>query len=223
MNIPNWIALVAAALAAFGFICSGDNDTPKACVMQDAAGDRAGTAPALATPGRDRPPAAAGGKAAQAPQGKPAQAAWAKNIAAWKAEGSHEPADNSFCYVCHLNYDDEELATAHRTAGVGCETCHGVSDKHSEDEDNITPPDVMFPKASIVSFCLECHVKEELIKQESHENLFDKGAPPKKTCTDCHGEEHRLKVRTRKWDKRTRELQWFDGVRMMQEGREAKN
>ncbi len=35
-------------------------------------------------------------------------------------------------------------------------------------------------------------------------------------CTDCHGE-HRLKVRTRRWDKETGKLVSDDGVRMMEE------
>ena len=34
-------------------------------------------------------------------------------------------------------------------------------------------------------------------------------------CTECHGENHRMEVRTRKWDKKTRKLISDDGVRMM--------
>ena len=36
------------------------------------------------------------------------------------------------------------------------------------------------------------------------------------TCTDCHDFEHKLKNRTRRWNKETRKIEWFDGVRMMQ-------
>jgi hypothetical protein len=28
---------------------------------------------------------------------------------------------------------------------------------------------------------------------------------------------HMMKVRTRRWDKETRKLEWYDGVRMMQQ------
>ena len=32
-------------------------------------------------------------------------------------------------------------------------------------------------------------------------------------CTNCHNMHHELKVRTRRWDKASRKLDWFDGVR----------
>ena len=143
--------------------------------------------------------------------------AWEKAIAAWKGEKEHAPADNFFCYVCHLNYQEESFAKEHQAEGVGCETCHGISDKHSEDEDNITPPDIMYPKAVIVQFCIACHSKDDLLKEESHNTLFSNAAQDVETCTDCHCKEHRLEVRTRKWDKQTGRLIWDDGVRMMDE------
>jgi hypothetical protein len=116
-----------------------------------------------------------------------------------------------------LNYEEEELTQTHTPVGVGCETCHGISDKHSEDEDSVIPPDVMFPKTQIVRFCCECHAKEELLGQEEHDELFAQGKKAEKTCADCHAEKHRLEVRTRKWNKRTGKLIWDDGVRMMEE------
>ncbi len=142
---------------------------------------------------------------------------WKRVLGGWHKEDSPEPADNSFCYVCHLNYDEENLVTIHQKVGVGCETCHGMSDKHSEDEDNVTPPDIMFPSGQIIAFCMECHEKKDLLKEESHDELFDADAGRGKTCMDCHGEKHELKVRTRRWDKLTGRLIWDDGVRMMEE------
>jgi sugar phosphate isomerase/epimerase len=144
--------------------------------------------------------------------------AWKNAIAHWKAQKEHAPADNFFCYVCHLNYQEEDLAKTHQAAGVGCETCHGMSDKHSEDEDNVTPPDIMYSETGIVPFCLECHAKEDLIEKKPHTKLFSGEAKNVKTCTSCHGKEHRLEVRTRKWDKQTGKMLWDDGVRMMEEG-----
>lgn len=142
--------------------------------------------------------------------------AWKKLVAAWHAQKNPEPADNSYCYVCHLSYQQEELAKVHQPKGVGCETCHGISDKHSEDEDNLTPPEAMYSRKSIFAFCLSCHPKEKLAKVEDHEEIL--ATPPKTsdTCTECHGNEHRMKVRTRKWDKDTGKVLWYDGVRMMQ-------
>lgn len=145
------------------------------------------------------------------------EAAWQKAIAAWKSEKVSEPADNSYCDVCHLNYQQEKLAKTHKKAGVGCETCHGISDKHSEDEDNMVPPDIMYPQPRVKAFCMGCHEKGKLVKEDNHDDIFSKDADPEDTCTDCHGEKHRLKVRTRKWDKATGKLTWYDGVRMMQE------
>jgi hypothetical protein len=61
-------------------------------------------------------------------------------------------ADNSRCHVCHINYADEKLAVRHARANISCEQCHGTSDAHCSDEDNITPPDIMFPLQKINSF-----------------------------------------------------------------------
>ncbi len=109
--------------------------------------------------------------------------------------------DNSRCYVCHINFDGEGLTKIHSKVGVGCEDCHGSSDAHCSDEDNITPPDRMFAKEAINSFCKGCHPDAKL-----------KGG--KKYCTDCHGK-HQLEHRTRRWDKRTGELLEDDKVRML--------
>jgi hypothetical protein len=110
-------------------------------------------------------------------------------------------ADNSRCHVCHMNYEDEALSIMHARANVGCEQCHGASDAHCSDEDNITPPDIMYPAHKINSFCKSCHPKAKL-------------GGDKKYCVDCHGE-HRLTHRTRKWDKATGNLVEDDKVRML--------
>jgi hypothetical protein len=136
-----------------------------------------------------------------------------------KAEEQREPADNSYCYACHVNYQDEKLTAVHEPVGVGCETCHGPSIEHSGDEDNITPPDRMFPKPEINAYCVTCHEKGKLLKDEIHEEFFTEG-DASETCNDCHAEKHRLKVRTRIWDKKTGKLIQDDGVRMMEEKKE---
>jgi hypothetical protein len=110
-------------------------------------------------------------------------------------------ADNSRCHVCHINYEGEELVFIHSQANISCEQCHGASDAHCSDEDNITPPDIMYPANKINSSCKSCHPDGKL-------------SGGKKYCTDCHGE-HRLSYRTRKWDKTTGELIEDDKVRML--------
>jgi predicted CXXCH cytochrome family protein len=128
-----------------------------------------------------------------------------------------EPADNSYCYACHVNYKKESMTVDHQPFGVGCETCHGMSDQHSADEDNLTPPDRMFAKGDVIPFCISCHATQTLVDQEDHEPILEGRADPDGTCTDCHGENHRLAARTRIWDKKTGTLISDDGVRMMYE------
>ena len=138
------------------------------------------------------------------------QGAWAK----LEESAQPEPADNSYCYVCHANYQEEELTKFHLPMGVGCELCHGMSDEHSADEDGLTPPEIMWPKPWINVTCMECHPYEELAKEHSHEEFLAKTSP-EQVCTECHGKEHRLSVRTRVWDRETGKLTDCDGVRMM--------
>jgi hypothetical protein len=150
-----------------------------------------------------------------------------------------KPADNSYCYACHANMKSEPLAHTHMLAGVGCATCHGESDKHSSDENNITPPDKMYSKARIAGACTACHRVALLrkidarLRQPVHVRSIaasaaaakspPDGTPPgsisvsaaaKRYCTDCHGA-HRLPARTRRWDKDTGKLIKDDGVRML--------
>lgn len=120
-------------------------------------------------------------------------------------------ADNSRCHACHANYKREKLCVTHAVANVGCETCHGPSDKHCSDEDNITPPDRMYAKEKINAACLVCHAAGDL---SSLCKSVLEGAAKEKTCTDCHGKEHKLNFRTRKWDKNTGKLLEDDKVRM---------
>jgi len=110
-------------------------------------------------------------------------------------------ADNSRCHVCHINFSREWLSVTHAKNDVGCEDCHGSSDKHCSDEDNITPPDKMFAKEAINSFCKGCHPDGKL-------------AGGKKYCVDCHGK-HVMEHRTRRWDKKTGKLLEDDQVRML--------
>jgi hypothetical protein len=121
--------------------------------------------------------------------------------------------------VCHANYDfeEEKLAIGHAIATIGCVRCHGDSSKHSTDEDGLTPPDRMFPQAHIRFNCLGCHDWKKLIagdqlrkdkpdlqEKPDHQAVLD-GRSEKKLCTDCHGE-HRLRHRTRVWDRRSGKL-----------------
>jgi len=118
-------------------------------------------------------------------------------------------ADNSACYVCHANYEEEEMVGWHAVEDTGCVDCHGDSFAHRNDENNTTPPDVMFPAAKIAENCAECHDEHDVPARKVIARLLERC--PEKTdaktlvCTDCHGH-HRLKLRTVVWNKKTGEL-----------------
>jgi len=113
---------------------------------------------------------------------------------------SESAADNRRCFVCHVNYMQEELAVTHARAGIGCAQCHGPSDAHIADESwasggNGTAPDVMYPREEINASCLTCHAREKIDTPE-HRPLLAGSAD--KVCTDCHGK-HRLPQRRCRW------------------------
>jgi hypothetical protein len=120
---------------------------------------------------------------------------------------------NPFCSACHYAFGEEELAFNHEMVGIGCERCHGESERHRSDEDNITPPEIMYPKAKINPTCMICHPRGKIKHVSLHasflagaETIFDKSDSQKKHCTDCHGKDHRINVRTIQWNKATGEL-----------------
>jgi hypothetical protein len=114
---------------------------------------------------------------------------------------SESAADNSRCFVCHMNYMEEKIAVTHAQAGIGCANCHGPSDAHIADESwasggSGTAPDLMYPRDKIDPSCMACHTRER-IDTPQHEAVFA-DPPGTKVCTDCHGN-HRLPQRRCKW------------------------
>lgn len=113
-------------------------------------------------------------------------------------------ADNSRCFVCHVNYMDEELTVQHAVAKVGCDKCHGPSDAHCGDEGNITPPAIFYTKADVDPSCTVCHDPDK-VKDAALWCLYvRKPEEAGKLCTECHGA-HRMAVRTVGWDPKTRQ------------------
>jgi hypothetical protein len=117
--------------------------------------------------------------------------------------------ENTACFVCHANYQAEPLAKQHAGADVGCVSCHGLSYAHRNDENNTTPPDVMYPRNGIDPACRKCHASHDVpagkIVTLWLQRFPDKTDAQSIVCTDCHGD-HRLKVRTVRWDKKTGKL-----------------
>jgi hypothetical protein len=135
-------------------------------------------------------------------------------------------ADNSACHVCHTNYETEELAVVHAQDDLGCVDCHGKSYDHRNDEDNVTPPDIMFAQDQIDAGCGECHETHDAparkVVARWQERCPAKTDPRQLVCTDCHGQ-HRLAFRTVVWDKKTRKLILAKPVqteKVLQEGNE---
>jgi len=118
-------------------------------------------------------------------------------------------ADNAPCLVCHVNYKAEPLARQHAGQKIGCVKCHGDSFAHRNDENNTTPPEIMYPLEKIDKACKKCHPTHDvppvkviarwLARRSAKTDL------KQIVCTDCHGQ-HRLKVRTVRWDKQTGKL-----------------
>ena len=117
--------------------------------------------------------------------------------------------DNSACYVCHGNYQEESLVVIHAKGEVGCVKCHGRSDDHCNDEDNVTPPEKMYAPGDVDKMCSECHETHNApaykVVERWQQRCPAKAKPKDIVCTDCHFR-HRLAFRTVWWDKKTRKL-----------------
>jgi hypothetical protein len=125
------------------------------------------------------------------------------------AKNHKPPADNHACFVCHANYDGEPMSERHAKAGIGCVECHGQSTAHRNDEDNITPPDRMYPADAIDKACHHCHQTHDVPARAVLAHLQRRSLtakdPKELNCTDCHGK-HRLEHRSVQWDKKTGKL-----------------
>ena len=129
---------------------------------------------------------------------------------------THSPAatadaltDNFACFVCHANYKAEPLVGWHAAVNLGCVTCHGKSYAHRNDENNTTPPDIMYPVDEIDRSCRKCHTTHNVpaakVIVRWQQRRSNKTHLKIIVCTDCHGT-HRLKLRTVQWDKKTGKL-----------------
>jgi hypothetical protein len=110
-------------------------------------------------------------------------------------------ADNSRCFVCHANFQEEKMVVKHAVKNVGCELCHGSSDAHCSDENNLTAPDKFYARDEANAMCYDCHAAKKL-RRGTHKSIVA-GTFDRKYCTECHGD-HRMARRTRHWNKKTR-------------------
>ena len=97
---------------------------------------------------------------------------------------------NAGCYVCHITFVKEELAKVHLKEKIGCIKCHGLSDKHANDENvGATKPDVVFARSAIEKNCAVCHEGHDASAKAVVARFVERGLPPAAApvCTECHG------------------------------------
>jgi len=129
-------------------------------------------------------------KPAQAPAEKPAGLSPAPVAAPAADDETDVLGSNAGCYVCHTTFVKEDLALVHLKNKVGCIKCHGVSDKHANDEHvGATKPDITFKRPQIDANCVACHdthdAPAKAVVARFLERRLAAGTAP--VCTDCHG------------------------------------
>lgn len=111
------------------------------------------------------------------------------------AEETIDPlGPNAACYVCHTTFVREEMSKVHLAAKVGCVKCHGLCDKHANDENiGATKPDRVYKRNQIDRACAECHEEHDVAANKVIARFCERRLPakPAPVCTDCHGA-HRI-------------------------------
>jgi predicted CXXCH cytochrome family protein len=97
---------------------------------------------------------------------------------------------NGACYVCHIPFVKEELAKVHLAEGISCAKCHGLSDKHANDENiGATKPDITFPREQVDAGCEKCHETHDAPATKVLARFVQRklSLQTAAICTDCHG------------------------------------
>jgi hypothetical protein len=115
-------------------------------------------------------------------------------------------AKNATCYVCHANYQQEELAQWHVKQNIGCADCHGESIGHKNDENHLTAPDKIYAAGEIDGACGKCHTGYDVPAIEIVRRWKERTGDTKTDvlCKECH-ESHDFPAAkvVRSWQKRT--------------------
>jgi len=119
-------------------------------------------------------------------------------------------AQESSCVSCHGDLEDERLtppvqdwlASVHKDAGVGCESCHGGDPRVNDIEAMATSDYIGVPFVKqIPELCASCHSNPDkmrkynlrvdeydLFKRSGHGRaLYERGDTKVATCVSCHG------------------------------------
>jgi len=141
-----------------------------------------------------------------------------------ESESKASQTVNPLCYVCHYDLQEEEISVVHQQAGIGCDQCHGPSNKHMHDEMLMTQPDRLYGRAEVEPLCTMCHNFQvdhanEAVIEEFRKKWRDRPRPngraitSEAVCTDCHGT-HNISVQGGSDSASQREVEWkplFDG------------
>ena len=87
-----------------------------------------------------------------------------------------------------MTFVKEDLAKVH-LAEITCAECHGLSDKHANDENiGATKPDIVYQRDK-VDGCEKCHEKHDAPATQVLARFLERKLPLQTTaiCTDCHG------------------------------------
>jgi hypothetical protein len=106
------------------------------------------------------------------------------------AEETDPLGANAACYVCHVTFVKEDLSKVHLAAKVTCVQCHGLSDKHANDENiGATKPDITFKRHRIDAACVKCHETHDAPADKVIARFDERKLPskPLPVCTECHG------------------------------------
>jgi formate-dependent nitrite reductase cytochrome c552 subunit len=111
-------------------------------------------------------------------------------------ESGGMPKNNMLCFVCHVNFAENDAIADHISEGITCAHCHGKSIDHMNDESMMTTPDILYGRDEVEELCIQCHrqlhndpqaVDAFLKKWNGQKRENGRNVTEDSTCTDCHG------------------------------------
>ena len=99
-------------------------------------------------------------------------------------------AGREVCEACH--YEQAEVKSKGKHAGVGCEACHGPLARHAEDPTSVVPK---LPDTTVL--CARCH-EANSAKPNSFPQVLTAEHSAGLACNTCH-KPHRPRIGSGEW------------------------